>query len=194
MLLGIPLAVQLCIVERSGKRSISLARLRCELPRVLALAAAPVGGFATFRWLVETPWDNPDFRGGTGPMAHQSLSIPGIDIVFAIQRILAGDAYHVDYFDLSLAVGFLLLAVVGFRKLEIGYAIYALLFILAPLARSSPLFPLMSFPRFVLLLFPCFLVLALWGNCRWLHLSIIFFWILLLCYWAGAFCYGAFVA
>lgn|GEM_PF-6846160 len=61
-------------------------------------------------------------------------------------------------------------------------------------AWSSPLFPLMSFPRFILLLFLCFVLLGLWRSRQWVHLGLILLWILLLLFWAGVFCYGAFVA
>jgi len=52
----------------------------------------------------------------------------------------------------------------------------------------------MSFPRFILLLFLCFVLLGLWRSRQWVHLGLILLWILLLLFWAGVFCYGAFVA
>lgn len=127
-------------------------------------------------------------------MTVQWLAAPGTDLVYAAERILAGRACHVDVFGFVLAILFPLLAVASMRWLEAGHSLYALIFVLAPLSRASPYLPLMNFSRYVLLLFPCFVVLALWGRHRAVHLGIILISLLLLLYWSAVFAYGVFVA
>ncbi|MCL4369650.1 MAG: hypothetical protein M1380_01905 [Chloroflexi bacterium] len=192
VLLGMPLAVQW--LKGGGRWRDLLSHRRRSLPGGLGLLTASLLGLVTFLALVDTPWRRPGTPAGEGPMATQWLAVPGTDLLFAAQRILSGAAYHIDFFGLLMAVAFLLLLVVGFARLEVGYSLYALLFFLAPLSRASPLIPLMSFSRYLLLLFPCFVVLAIWGKRRWFHLTVVLLSILLLLYWSAVFSYGVFVA
>jgi hypothetical protein len=127
-------------------------------------------------------------------MSYQSLAIPGTALVYAVQRILAGVALPIDVWDFALAVGFLVLVIIAFAKLEAGYSIYAALFLGAPLSRLSLIFPLMSFSRFSLLLFPCFVVLAIWGRRKWVHIVVFALFLAWLLVWSAKFYTGYFVA
>ncbi len=194
VLLGLPLAAQ-WVAGGGGFRFWSRSRWsRGTLLRGATLVIAPLLGLLTFLSLVDSPWRRPGIPAGEGPMATQWLAVPGTDLIFDVQRILSGTANQIDLFGLLLAIAFSLLVVVGFTRLEIGYSIYALLFLVAPLSSASPLIPLMRFSRYVLLLFPCFVVLAIWGKRRWFHLTLITGSLLLLLYWSAVFSYGVFVA
>jgi hypothetical protein len=61
---------------------------------------------------------------------------------------------------LAFFVLFLLLMAVGFSLLPPGLSVYALLVVALPILTPSPLFPLMSLPRFMLGAFPLFFVLG----------------------------------
>jgi hypothetical protein len=194
VLIGIPLAIH-WLAE--GVKLGEWRRLKPDrrgLLRGLGLALASVAGAATFFALVNTPWRELGASATAGPMTTQRLSVPGTDLLLAAQRILSGTAYQVDGFSFLLALLFLALTVVGFARLEMGYALYSLLFLLAPLARASLSMPLMSFPRYALLLFPCFTMLAISVRRGRLHLAIIFWSILLMVYWSAVFTYGQFVS
>lgn len=193
MLLGAPLALRLVAAGRKPSDWRSFGWARSALLRGAVLTFAPLLGLATFVTLVDTPWNKPGASGGVGPMAHQSLAVPGTALLNAAQQILAGVAYPIDLFDFVLAILFLLLTLACLPRLEVGYTVYAALFLVAPLSRFSPVFPLMSFSRFVLLLFPCFVVLAIWGRRKWVHLTVIFLWLWWLAVWSFKFYTGYFV-
>lgn len=193
VLLGAPLAMQLLASGRTAARWRSFRWGRGRLLRSALLLAAPLLGLITFQSLVDTPWRHPGVPGGVGTLAQESATFPGAALLFAGQRILGGAAHPIDLFDFTVAVVFLSLAAVSFAKLEAGYFTYATLFVLAPLSRFTPNFPLMSISRYMLLLFPCFVVLALWGRRKWVHLAIIFLWLWWLGVWSARFYTGYFV-
>lgn len=193
MAFGIALAVQYLAQRGVLTRRLLTAATRKDLLRVMMIAAAPLLGAATFMSVVNTPWRTPGVPASAGPMAHQWLTMPGIPLLYSGQRILQGVAYPIDMSDFVLAVSFVLLAGVSLIKLRPGYSAYAVLFVLLPLSRFSERFPLMSFSRYMLLLFPCFLVLALWGQRRWVHLTVMFLWLSGLAFWSAMYYTGSFV-
>ena len=101
--------------------------------------------------------------------------------------------YPIDLHDFASALLFLVLTLFAFFKLDAGYAVYSALFLLAPLSRYSPTFPLMSMSRYVLVLFPCFVILALWGRKKWVHMTILFVRLCGLGFWTGMYYAGSFV-
>jgi mannosyltransferase PIG-V len=62
--------------------------------------------------------------------------------------------------NIAFLLLFLVLVGIGFAVLPPGLSAYALLFTLLPMLTPSPLFPLMSLPRFMLGAFPLFFVLG----------------------------------
>jgi len=193
ILLGLPLALEWLFDDSSLLQLRSALWHRKALLKGLALLLAPLLGLLTFGLLVDTHWLRPGFSGAEGPMSRQSLAIPGAALVNAAQLILAGRAFPIDLYDFTLAVGFLVLAVATTFKQKVSYVAYAFLFLMTPLARYSPIFPLMSFSRYALLLFPCFVVLACWGRRKWVHLTVIFLWLWWLAVWSAKFYTGYFV-
>jgi len=193
VLLGIPLAVQLLAGRKKFGQWRSFYWTPATLFRAIPISVAPFFGLATFGLLVDTPWLRGGFTGASGPMSHQSLSLPGVGLFNAAQQILAGAAHPIDIYDFVIAVAFIVFTISGFGKLDAGFSIYALLFIAPPLSRYSPVFPLMSFSRYALLLFPCFLVLATCGRSKIVHMAVIFFFIWWLAVWSAKFYTGYFV-
>ena len=193
MAFGIALSVQYLAQRGALNLRILTTMTRQDLVRVAGITIAPLLGAATFAGVVNTPWRTPGVPATVGPMVQQWLTIPGIPLLYSGQRILQGMAYPIDMSDFVLAVLFLLLAGVALVKLRPGYSIYAVLFVLLPLSRFSERFPLMSFSRYMLLLFPCFVVLALWGQRRWVHLTVVFLWLSGLAFWSAMYYTGSFV-
>lgn len=74
----------------------------------------------------------------------------------------------------------LLLAPLTLLPLPHGYAIWLLASLLA-------------FVAAVALPLPCFVVLAMWGRRRWVHLTIILLWLWWLAVWSAKFYTGYFV-
>jgi len=62
--------------------------------------------------------------------------------------------------NLAFLILLLILVGIGFAVLPPGLSVYASLFTLLPVLTPSPLFPLMSLPRFMLGAFPLFFVLG----------------------------------
>lgn len=193
ILLGIALAAQLVCM---GKPVLTWRPSSWKSGLLLptgSLVAAPLLGLATFALSVDTAWRGPLATGKRGLWASQSILVPGMALLYAGQRIVAGTVYPIDLHDFACALLFLTLSAFAFFKLDGGYAVYSALFVLAPLSRYSPTFPLMSMSRYVLVLFPCFVILALWGRKKWVHLTILFVWLCGLGFWTGMYYAGSFV-
>lgn len=193
VLLGAALAVHWVVKGGSVRDWRSLVKDRLRLWQGTVLVAMPLLGLATFRHFVDTPWSRIVTSGGAGPVDYQSVAIPGTPLIYAAQRILAGAAYPIDVFDFVTAIAFTALTVAAFTRLDPGYSVCAALFLAAPLSRFSSTFALMAFSRYALLLFPCFVVLAIWGRRKAVHLAIIFLWLWWLAVWSAKFYTGYFV-
>lgn len=60
--------------------------------------------------------------------------------------------------------GALVVALASFRRIPLGWSLYALAMVLLPLGSPVPGIPLQSLPRYILPVFPLFVMLALWGT------------------------------
>ncbi|MCL4531842.1 MAG: hypothetical protein M1582_01385, partial [Actinobacteria bacterium] len=176
MLLGIALAAQIACMGKPLLTWRPSWWKRGLLFPTGYLFTAPLLGLATFALSVDTAWRGPFATGKRGLWASQSVLVPGTALLYAGQRIMAGSGHPRDLHDFACALLFLALSAIALFKLDAGWAVYSALFLLAPLSRYSPTFPLMSMSRYVLVLFPCFVILALWGRKKWVHMSILFVW------------------
>lgn len=85
-------------------------------------------------------------------------------------RLAAADS---DTLELVLTLLFLVLAIIGLRKLPPYQSVFLIPGLLIPLYQPSNVHALMSMPRFGLTLFPLFVVLALLVRHRWLAVPLI---------------------
>lgn len=193
LLIGIALAAQLIF---QGKPLVTWRSIRWtwwSLPPVGSILLAPMAGLLSFVTVIDTAWRGPWTADKRGLWAYQGIMLPGGALLYASQRILAGKGHPIDLFDFAVTLLFLVLTAVACWMLDAGWAVYAVLFLVAPLSRFSPVFPLMSLSRYVLVLFPCFVVLAQWGRHRRVHLSVIFLWLSGLGFWTAMFYAASFV-
>jgi hypothetical protein len=192
VLLGPALAVGLLAQGKTIAGWRQFAWDRGRLVKSFLLAVAPLVGLALFLLLVDTAWRRPGVYSGIGP-GHGIPSFPGAAIFYAAKQMLGGEIYQIELFNLMSALLFLGLLVVAFRRMDAGWATYAALFYLASTSRYLPVFPLMSFCRYLLLLFPCFVVLGMLVRGRWFSLGYLLVGLLMMAFWTGAFYFGGFV-
>jgi hypothetical protein len=90
-----------------------------------------------------------------------NLTLPGINLIAAVQHMFAGQYVLADLLDLCFTVLFLICVVPVWRKLPRVYGLYYVTLMLLYLIRAGGESPLLSMTRYVLVLFPAFMV---WGQ------------------------------
>jgi len=158
-----------------GATAWSAARREKSRRPLLAVAGALTGAlaFPLYVWL----------GMGLSPLAPVEMqaarsqggfTLPGVNLLRAIERLLAGETDFADLFDLALLLLFLALAVPVWRQLSRPLAVFYSAFLLLYLSRAAGIAPLLGSARYVLILFPAYLVLARWGRRAWIHRLIVY--------------------
>lgn len=106
------------------------------------------------------------FRGG--------FALPGTNLLKAIRRLVAGEAFMADAFDLVFLLLFIACGVVVWRKYSRVTAVFYVTFLGLYLVRLAGTQPLLGTSRYVLTLFPAFLVLGEWGGKPWVNRVILY--------------------
>jgi Mannosyltransferase (PIG-V) len=110
--------------------------------------------------------------------AWEGISVLWSALLFGADETIRPHATQVEY--ACFLILFLLLAVVVWRRFGAAYGVFALGSIALPLLLPAANKPLLSLPRFGLAIFPLFLALAVVGQRRAVHRSIVVISILLL--------------
>jgi hypothetical protein len=98
-----------------------------------------------------------------------ALTIPGLNILAAVRRILAGQLIQENSIELAFTLACLPMAVLIWKHLPRLYGVYTLTYVLLFLSRMGSPQPLISMARYVLELFPAFLLFARWGTRPWVN-------------------------
>ncbi len=158
-----------------GATAWSAARREKSWRPLLAVAGALTGAlaFPLYVWLGMglsplTPIEMQAARSQGG------FTLPGVNLLRAIGRLVAGETNFADLFDLALLLLFLALAVPVWRQLSRPLAVFYSAFLLLYLGRAAGIAPLLGSARYVLILFPAYLVLAGWGRRPWIHRLIVY--------------------
>jgi Mannosyltransferase (PIG-V) len=139
------------------------------LPRLVPVALIPLGTliYALYCWKV---FHDPLAFSTVQSHWDRQLTVPGVGIVHALGELFFiqpfGSFFEVHILiDLAATVGFILLAILGWRKLRSSYTLWIGLLLFFTLA--SPAIhqadALVSTQRFVLEMFPGFITLAVLG-------------------------------
>lgn len=144
--------------------------------------------FLAYRWQLGLP----PLTEVYGRYWFQHTGIPGQDIFTAAQTLFfGGEARRNELFALALDFACALLLIVttalSFRRLGVGYGLYAALLLLFMLLPTSPVKPLYSFSRYALAFFPTFMLLAQWGQNRWVHRLLLYGFLALALFYSGQF-------
>ena len=131
-------------------------------PRVLGALGALAGPLAYLAW-----WELVHGEGLAPFRAQQNWQREAVFPLVTLWRALLMAAGRLGVADPgywiidALVTGVVLVAIViGWRRMEAPYLVYALGSLLLPLAYPFPQRPLLSMPRFVAVIFPAFWVLA----------------------------------
>ena len=183
-------------IIRHGSR-ITAHGLRLTVYRLLFTALPPLALvlFIVYRWQLGLP----PLTEMYGRYWHQSTGVPGRDVGTAVQTLFFGGNVRRSEI-IALALDFastLLLAVttiLAFRRLGVGYGLYAAMLLLFILLPTSPVKPLYSFSRYTLAFFPTFLLMAQWGRKSWAHRLILYSSLTLTLFYSGQFFIWGWVA
>ena len=144
-----------------------------QRPESIALAAAPA---AVLGYSLYLAWRGlPSVQSGFAQQWHSVLAVPGTDLLIALRALLAGELNFQRALSLGLAILFLILTGVAFRRLPTEYGLYMVSMLLYTLSRHDLAGrTLLSVSRHVLVLFPGFVLLAAAARRPWLHRLILY--------------------
>jgi hypothetical protein len=91
------------------------------------------------------------------------LTVPGLNIFEAVQRIINGQLVIENFLELLFTLIFIVFTVLIWKKLPRLYGLYAASLMLFFLARMGSPQPLISMVRYTMEIFPVFLLFATWG-------------------------------
>jgi hypothetical protein len=132
-------------------------------------------------WTTQSAWG----RGSRGPFATVFRDLSGL----LQQNFASGDIWWNAMLNLMVLAAALLIAVVVWRRMGTGYALYVLMGVLIPAMSGTG-----SLIRYVLVLFPLFMILAEWGRRSWLHQTLMVMFPLLLGIFTAIFVNWVFLA
>lgn len=139
-------------------------------PTIIAVSAA---SFPLYAWLglghsIIAPFEAQSQR------FHGGFTLPGINIIKAIQQVILGNFPITNIFDVIFTLLFLGLGFSVWKNLPRIYGIYYFSFIVLYLTRIADIYPLLSMTRYVLAFFPAFFILAHYGESPVLRRVIIY--------------------
>jgi hypothetical protein len=173
LLLVLPYLYELWVARKGmpDDEQSALSKVWQTLPRLLPVALIPLGTllYALYCWKV---FHDPLAFSTVQSHWDRQLTLPGVGIVHALGELFFiqpfGSFYEVHIlFDLAATVGFILLAVLGWRNLRSSYTLWIglLLFfmLISPAILNGQADALVSTRRFVLEMFPGLITLAVLG-------------------------------
>jgi len=116
--------------------------------------------------------------GGAIPFVEATwrahLVLPWETYWYAIQTLLSGTFTFIDFLNWAVTTLFLILLILGWKKIPLEYSLYTGFTLLIILIRIVETQPLISMSRYSLMLFPTFFVLGWAGENPWLRRLIIY--------------------
>lgn len=168
LLLVIPYLWELWVARETitGSDQSTMRKLLAVLPRILPIMLIPLGTliYCIYCWKV---FNNPFAFAAVQSHWDRHLTWPWVGIWEAVREILRiqpfGSFYEVHLLlDLTATVGFIALAILGWRRLRTSYSIWIALLLfytlISPAIAQADV--LVSNQRFVLEMFPAFITLA----------------------------------
>ncbi|MEP6894135.1 MAG: glycosyltransferase family 39 protein [Chloroflexota bacterium] len=101
------------------------------------------------------------------PAWHAHLVLPWDTYLYAVRTLLSGNFNHIDLLNWAVVTLFLILLVLGWKKIPLEYSLYTSVSLLIMLIRIVESQPLISMSRYSLTLFPSFFILGLAGENPW---------------------------
>jgi hypothetical protein len=104
---------------------------------------------------------------------HRSLSLPGLNLWYAIKNFFSGISPIVNGSDLIFALLFIAGTIIVWKKLPIIYSIYTTSFMILYLSTTTFPYSLYSISKFVIILFLIFLSIPIIVKSQKIRLSIL---------------------
>jgi Gpi18-like mannosyltransferase len=166
VLLVIPFAI--VILQRFWLRDREQINWRQKLCACLPLLLIPLGVVVFMLYLWITKGSPLLFSIQEAQFWHRHLTFPLWSMVLNIQAIFhAPNTYFqfINVLDLPCVCVPLVILVLGWKRLPLEYALFALATILLNISYpQGVLEPLSAVPRYMLLVFPVFVILGTWGK------------------------------
>lgn len=121
------------------------------------------------------------------PAWHAKLVPPWQTYMYAVQTLLSGNFNYIDFINWLVATLFMLLIIIGWKKIPLEYSLYMTLNMIIILTRIVETKPLISMSRYALTLFPAFFVIASIDKNPWARRIIIYTCITLTLYLSAEF-------
>ena len=151
-----------------------------KINALLPIALIPMGIVAYMIFLYYTKGNPLLFASQEASFGwHRHLSLPWAGIFSDIGSLFSvhgtSTAFIQNALDLTFTLIPLAILAIGWRRLPLHYALFALGVALFTLAFPQSIEPLASLPRYMLILFPVTALLALWGKRERFHQWILVF-------------------
>jgi hypothetical protein len=101
------------------------------------------------------------------PAWHAQLVPPWQTYLYAVQTLLSGKFNYIDFINWFTATLFIILLLVGWRKIPMEHNLYSAFSLLIMLSRIVETQPLISMSRYSLTIFPAFFVIGLVDKSPW---------------------------
>jgi len=108
------------------------------------------------------------------PVWHWTFVPPWEGYLYAVRTVLSGQFNHIDLLNWIATTIFIILLVVGWKKLPVEYSLFASFSLLIMLTRVIETKPLNSMLRYLLTLFPIFFVASSWSARPWVQRLIVY--------------------
>jgi hypothetical protein len=108
------------------------------------------------------------------PAWHARLVPPWETYQYAIQTLLSGKFNYIDFINWFVTTIFIVLLVVGWKKIPMEYNLYTAFSLLIMLTRIVETQPLISMSRYSLTLFPAFYVIGSTDESPWKRRIVIY--------------------
>ena len=125
---------------------------------------------------------------------HARLVPPWETYWYSIHTLLSNTFTFIDILNFAVATLFILLLILGWRKMPLEYHLYTTFSLLIILIRIVETQPLISMSRYALTLFPLFFILGTAGENQWLRRLIVYTFIPLNLYLSAQFFLWGWVA
>ncbi len=105
---------------------------------------------------------------------HARITFPWVNFIESFRLVFSGKAGYIDGLNLLASLSFLVLMILGWKRMPLEYGLFALATFVIFTLRVVDTQPLNSMIRYLITLFPLFYVLAEWGKNGIVHRMVVY--------------------
>jgi Gpi18-like mannosyltransferase len=133
----------------------------------------PIGAVALYLFIRAVAGDSAIIPTSE-PSLFARLVPPWENYIYALQTLASAHFTIADVLNWLVTTIFVVLLVIGWRKLPVEYSLYAVASIVVLTMRLVDTQPLNSMARYALTLFPVFILMGMWGKDAWTQRAIVY--------------------